>query len=238
MFNYGFDQEWLTVNPAHRMPLPADEAARDRVLSDDEIRRFWFFAHEEPKVKPVKKRRLKVTPGKRRPPEISIEARRRWAVLTRAMHLLRLITAQRGEEVLSMASTHISGHWWTIPADVAKNGLAHRVPLTPMALAEIDRLKQMGLLGETQFFTGVRGPVQRRGALDDLGIPDFQPRDLRRTAASKMTGAGVDRFVVKRILNHVDPEITAVYDRHSYDREKREGLMVWDLELSRIVRGE
>jgi hypothetical protein len=30
-----------------------------------------------------------------------------------------------------------------------------------------------------------------------------------------------------KIPNHADPGTTAVYDRHSYDKEKREALEAW-----------
>ena len=37
-----------------------------------------------------------------------------------------------------------------------------------------------------------------------------------------MTGAGVPRLVVKRILNHSEAaDITGVYESYSYDREKK-----------------
>ena len=36
-----------------------------------------------------------------------------------------------------------------------------------------------------------------------------------------MVGAGVPRLVVSKILNHVETGVTAVYDRHGYDLEKR-----------------
>ena len=55
----------------------------------------------------------------------------------------------------------------------------------------------------------------------------FTPHDLRRTAASHMTGMGISRLVVARILNHVERGITAVYDRHSYDAEKKQALNRW-----------
>ncbi|NJL26515.1 MAG: integrase arm-type DNA-binding domain-containing protein [Thermoanaerobaculia bacterium] len=44
---------------------------------------------------------------------------------------MRLLTAQRGLEVLSMRWEQIRDGWWTIPPEVAKNGLAHRVPIVP-----------------------------------------------------------------------------------------------------------
>jgi len=40
---------------------------------------------------------------------------------------------------------------------------------------------------------------------------------------------------VRKILNHVEKEVTAVYDRHSYDAEKREALEAWAKRLMMIV---
>ena len=70
------------------------------------------------------------------------------------------------------------------------------------------------------------------------GIEDFAPHDLRRSAASIMTGKGIPRLVVKKVLNHVESDITAVYDRHSYDGEKQQALNVWALILDRIITGK
>lgn len=64
---------------------------------------------------------------------------------------------------------------------------------------------------------------------------DFRGHDLRRTAASLMVGAGVPRLVVSKILNHVETGVTAVYDRHSYDLEKRAALDFWGKRLEAIV---
>ena len=35
---------------------------------------------------------------------------------------------------------------------------------------------------------------------------------------------GLNRIVIGKILNHAEPGVTAVYDRHSYDAEKRQAL--------------
>ena len=50
-----------------------------------------------------------------------------------------------------------------------------------------------------------------------------------------MTGMGIPRLTVSKILNHVEPGVTAVYDRHSYDREKREALETWSGRLLVII---
>jgi integrase len=64
---------------------------------------------------------------------------------------------------------------------------------------------------------------------------DFVAHDFRRTAASMMTGMGIPRLTVKKILNHIESDITAVYDRHSYDAEKREALETWAQRLMTVV---
>jgi len=41
--------------------------------------------------------------------------------------------------------------------------------------------------------------------------------------------------VVSKILNHAESGITAVYDRHSYDEEKREALEAWGSKVEAIL---
>jgi hypothetical protein len=52
-----------------------------------------------------------------------------------------------------------------------------------------------------------------------------------------MTGMGVSRLVVSKVLNHVETGITSVYDRHSYDAEKRAALDAWARRVDEIVSG-
>jgi len=78
----------------------------------------------------------------------------------------------------------------------------------------------------------------RRRARAQSKVANCTPHDFRRTAASLMSGMGVSRLTVKKLLNHVDSEITAVYDRHSYDSEKRLALETWGRRVERIVSGE
>jgi integrase len=69
----------------------------------------------------------------------------------------------------------------------------------------------------------------------DLASVDFRPHDLRRTAASLMTGSGISRVVVQKILNHVETGVTAIYDRYSYDNEKRIALDAWGRQVAAMV---
>ena len=75
-------------------------------------------------------------------------------------------------------------------------------------------------------------------SLPGMGLDDVTPHDLRRTAASGMTSLGVSRLTVSKILNHVETGVTAVYDRHGYDAEKRHALEAWAARLEEIVTGE
>jgi hypothetical protein len=50
-----------------------------------------------------------------------------------------------------------------------------------------------------------------------------------------MTADGVSRLVVKKILNHVERDITAVYDRFSYDKQKKMALDGWGRQVTAII---
>jgi integrase len=141
-----------------------------------------------------------------------------------AIFRLRLITAQRGGEVAAMEAREIdlAGGWWTIPGYKSKNGLAHRVPLMPMALKilgqQLPRTGELGYLFPAPRAKG-QSPTSKFGltkATERIrkrtGIKDFKAHDLRRTASSLMTGMGIPRLTVAKILNHVEPGVTAVYD--------------------------
>lgn len=177
------------------------------------------------------------------------EIRAVWAALpqltpVRAASIkLRLLTAQRGGEVLSMRWEQIDGSWWTIPSEVAKNHKAHRVFLAPQAQAILEQLRVLGQ-GSPWVFPSPRSTDKRldpgREASRKLAAVTgvaFQPHDLRRTAATMMTQMGIQRLVVSKVLNHTqgDASVTAIYDRHSYDPEKQEALCRWADRLEHIV---
>ncbi|MDP6708945.1 MAG: integrase family protein [Alphaproteobacteria bacterium] len=160
-----------------------------------------------------------------------------------------LLTAQRGGEVLHMRGEHIDGQWWTMPGRPeaetgwpgVKNALDHRIWLSTPVMA---LLHELGLPERGFVFTHERGqPLQDLSAVtreiwSELNIPRFTPHDLRRSTATSMTGMGIDRLTVSRILNHREGGITRVYDRHSYDAQKRNALEAWAGRLEEIVAGK
>jgi hypothetical protein len=56
-------------------------------------------------------------------------------------------------------------------------------------------------------------------------MADWVLHDLRRTARSLMSRAGVLPHVSERVLGHAIPGVEGVYDRHSYDTEKAHALL-------------
>ena len=211
VFNFGVKRGIVEVNPAYGVDNPGHEQQRDRVLSEDEIRQLWN----------------------------ALETERPWSA---AIFRLGIFTAQRRGEILGMKwdELDLATEWWTIPAERAKNGLAHRVPLTPEVIKILEELKagkhdpvfvfRGGQIGRP--ITNLQKPLRRVKRNSKL---DFRFHDLRRTAASLMTGIGTSRLVVSKILNHVERGITAVYDRHSYDGEKRDALLKWERRVQHIV---
>lgn len=216
MFNVGVQRGILNASPCVQIPAPGKESRRDRVLSQSEIKTFWS-----------------------RLDEAAVDER------TRLILRFQLATAQRVGEVVSMQWNELDNGTWTIPAEKAKNGLPHRVPLNAVARDILKRAKKLSD-GKRYVFESVHEGHIRPDALpkalarnrEVLGVGHIVPHDLRRTAASMMTGMGIPRLVVGRVLNHAEPGVTAIYDRHAYDAEKRQALEKWGRKLDRIIRGK
>jgi integrase len=69
-----------------------------------------------------------------------------------------------------------------------------------------------------------------------MGIPEkFTPHDLRRTLRTRLAELGVDDIVAERVMNHKLQGMLRVYNRHSYDQEKRQALQRWEQKLSSIL---
>ncbi|MEA3413861.1 MAG: tyrosine-type recombinase/integrase [Pseudomonadota bacterium] len=217
MFNFGLEKDLLEASPCVMIKAPATENSRDRVLSDDEIRTFCEKISETDITRPL---------------QIAL--------------LLELATAQRRGEITGAKweEFDLRRAWWTLPAERSKNGLAHRVPLSGMALALLRELE--ALTGEHDYLfpnpskdrpVTDKAPTRAVGRNRDVfGIPHFTPHDLRRTAASHMASAGIQRLVIGKVLNHAERGVTATYDRHAYDKEKRQALNIWARKLERIIQ--
>jgi integrase len=214
LFRWAVAQDYLPANPASELPKLTRETSRARVLSDDEIRALWArleAAEQDGSLAPT----------------VALWLR------------LRLLTAQRGGTVSKMQWAHadLERAVWEIPAADMKAANEHVVPLSPSV---VKLLKAQRTLNPdaTYVLQGGRSRRIRLGVTEAIGIDDFKPHDLRRTAATNMARAGVQRFVIARVLGHVDRAVTGVYDRYEYLNEKRTALEAWDRQLTAILKSK
>jgi len=219
MFSFAIERDILEAHPCIGVKKPGIARARERVLTTDEIRSVW-----------------KAMDGLK---------------IIHAAHLkLRLITAQRGAEIRAMRWSDLDPAlekaedicWWTIPPEFTKNGKGHRVPLTGLAL---DLLRQVRKAHQNPIWVFRVNNADGGETIWEHGNEvrvksgvEFTPRDLRRTAATHMAGLGITRFNIARVLSHSDSSVTQVYDRHSYDPEKKAALEAWSKRLVEIIENK
>ena len=141
----------------------------------------------------------------------------------------------------------LASGWWTIPATVAKNAVAHRVPLTKPVLEILERRHELAGDGAKVVFENRcgAGSIAHRGkkaaSILCRGLSfQFRAHDLRRTASTGMAEAGVPRDHIAKVLNHVEggPAATRIYDRYAYDKEKRDALERWARRLRAVTEGK
>ena len=110
LFGWAVKRGDIAANPIDAMGKPEAPKARERVLADTELAKIW-------------------------------EASKADAVFGPFYRLL-ILTGQRRAEVAGMdwAELDKPAAIWTIPADRAKNGVAHIVPLSVSAVAELDTI--------------------------------------------------------------------------------------------------
>jgi integrase len=174
--------------------------ARARILTDDELRVIWRTAEA-------------------------------FGTFGRLIRFL-LLTAARRTEAAALPWSELTGDEWTLPAARNKTKLDLVRPLSPAALAVI------GAPASAYVFPNGRnghGPLRGYGALKEAfdeavtaangsPLPHWQLHDLRRTARSLMSRAGVPTDHAERCLGHVIGGIRSIYDRYEYRDEKRLAL--------------
>jgi integrase len=184
------------------------ERERDRVLTDDELRQVWLAAGD--------------FPGPRG-----------------AFVQLLLLTAARRNEVARMSWDELSGGEWTIPAVRYKTGTAVTLPLSKAALAILNAVPRIEGC-RFVFSSGGRKPISGFGKFKErfdaaCGVKEWRLHDLRRTARSLMSRAGVPSDHAERCLGHVMPGVRGTYDRHRYLEEMRHAFEALAAEIACIV---
>jgi len=253
-FAYALDLERVGSNPAIGFAPVVAEQAKTRVLRDDDLKRLWVALADPSKIKGK--------PTDEHPEGEPIHVGRPAAIVLQLCALL----LQRRSEVAGMHEDELTldEGVWIIPAERAKNGKSHLVPLPPRAVelireaitlraeARERRKDKSAPLPNTDFvFPGRTAGKAIRGdsithamgiICGALGIK-ASPHDMRRTGASALASErlGVNPFIVSLVLSHRSDTggAAAVTMRHyalyDYAAEKRAALGSWEGLLREIV---
>ena len=67
------------------------------------------------------------------------------------------------------------------------------------------------------------------------GVTDWTLHDLRRTARSLLSRAGISPDIAEMCLGHVLTGVRGTYDRHAYHEEKKHAFEALAAQIARIV---
>ena len=135
--------------------------------------------------------------------------------------------------------SEISGADWTLPAARNKVKVDLIRPLSAAAQVTVAAFPRIGRQGYV-FTIGGNSPLggfaKFKRRLDQAcGVTGWTLHDLRRTARSLMSRAGVPSDHAERCLGHVMPGVRGTYDRHAYHEEKRRAFEALAAQIERIV---
>jgi len=157
--------------------------------------------------------------------------------------LLVLLGARRCEiSRMTWDELDLTAGVWTLSASRAKNRGEHTAPLSDQA---IEILKSLPCGSNFVFSANGKGPINAfarvKQDLDARLPPEMEHwtlHDLRRGFASGCAQLGVPLHVIELLLNHRSGAIkgvAAVYNRYSYDAEKRSAAEAWSRHVGQLV---
>ena len=136
---------------------------------------------------------------------------------------------------------------WRLPGTRTKNGHAHCVALSDLAIRIIG--EALADAGNSPFVFPSNGSALPAMAVartiiraqERFGIAQWSAHDLRRSAITGMARLGVAPIVLGHIANHrttTKAGITlSAYAHHDYANETREALDQWSAHLANIIEG-
>jgi integrase len=200
------DEDYLVPVVPGMGRIKAKERARSRVLDDNELRAVWAAA----------------------------DANGPFGAFVRFL----LLTGARRTEAAAMAWDEVPDTDWILPPHRNKVKLEL---VRPLSKAALDVLKTQPRVEGCPFvFTLGSRPLasfsQGKDALAAAsGTTGWTLHDLRRTARSLMSKAGVNADHAERCLGHVIGGIRGTYDRHEFHEEKRHAYEALAAQIQRIV---
>jgi integrase len=218
MFNWAVARDILTASPCAGVKPPTLERARDRVLTDDELRLVWQAAGKV------------------------------GGSFGSLVRLLMLTGQRRNEVAeMQWNELDLEGRLWTLPRERVKTDQPHEVPLSAPAIGILEsapRIAASPFVLTTTGKTPSNGYSKGKRKLDALlpqDMPAWRLHDLRRTVASGMARLGINLPVIEKVLNHSGGSfagIVGVYQKHTFAEEKRAALEAWGRHVEGIVTGK
>jgi integrase len=212
-FNWLCEQDIIPASPCAGVKPPAKEQARDRILSDAEIKALWLACDDIGGVAGAAVKLMLLT-GQRCGEVVGLKR----SEISDSIWTLpseRTKNKQRHEVPLSTQALAIIN---TIPA------------IDDDYVFTTSETKRLGNMART------------KAALDAQMKPKtpWVLHDLRRTAASGMAALEVKLPVIEKCLNHKSGSfrgIVGVYQRHSFMPEMTAALQRWADHVDRVVGG-
>jgi len=236
LFRWADKRDDIDRNPMVKISPPTGAKARKRILSPDELVACWRASYQ-----------LDDPRG--------------------ALVRLLMITLQRRSEVAGLPWVEMKKQksLWHLDAARSKNKLDHLIPLSQLALAEIDAIgwKTRGLvLPSSTGKTAVSNFSDMKAALDEAMKPilqqladaradeneedryevewkDWRLHDLRRTGITNLQALGIQIEVTERVINHHQggeaSGIRGIYNLYEYLEEKGQALEAWSALLQSLI---
>jgi integrase len=137
-----------------------------------------------------------------------------------------------------MRHAELTGSEWLLPATRNKTKVELQRPLSVATMAVIAKMPKVS---DTFVFSAdgvhpLSDRVRPKKQLDAAsGTSGWRLHDLRRTARSLMSRAGVPSDHAERALGHVIGGVRGVYDRHRYQAEMLAAYEALAAQIGRII---
>ena len=216
-FSWCRERDILELSPAEAIRPPSKEKTRDRVLTLEEMKKFWVACDQ-----------------------IGYP----WGPI---FQLLLLTGARLREVAqASWDEISIVDRTLDLPARRTKNGRSHQIQLSVQAMNIIQALPKVegqGLLFTTNGKTAVSGFSKVKKRLDIIsGVSDWRYHDLRRSFATHSTERlSISPVIADKILNHVTGQVrgvAAIYQHGEYLEDRRAALQKWGNFIQDLVADE
>jgi integrase len=205
----------VDTNPCAGVWRPRAPAARERVLTNSEMVKFWKGTDR-----------------------VSGPFRAVLQLLLLTGCRLNEIAELRWDEVSE------DGAALNLPGTRTKNHRPHTVPLAPLArgiVAGAPRIDGCTFVFTSNARSPVSGWSKTKMKLDaEMGVSDWVLHDLRRTAVTRMAELGVRPDVIEAVVNHVSGAragVAGTYNRSELLAERRAALDLWAAHVAAIVAG-